>query len=75
MDNIDYVIHEHPLASGQQWVESVVRVANTRALTTVIRLVRSAGSRAQIASFPGLHAQLLSLAVQKAGEDLDGLIT
>jgi len=27
-----------------------------------------------IASFPGLHAQLLSLAVWKAGEGLDGLI-
>jgi len=28
-----------------------------------------------LASFPGLHAQLLSLAVRKAGEGLDGLIT
>jgi len=28
-----------------------------------------------IASFPGLHAQLLSLAVRKAGEGLDGFIT
>jgi len=28
-----------------------------------------------LASFPGLHAQLLSLAVRKAGEDLDGFIT
>jgi len=28
-----------------------------------------------VASFPGLHAQLLSLAVRKAGEGLDGLIT
>ena len=28
-----------------------------------------------IASFPGLHAQLLSLAVWKAGEGLDGFIT
>jgi len=27
-----------------------------------------------IASFPGLHDQLLSLAVRKAGEGLDGLI-
>ena len=27
-----------------------------------------------LASFPGLHAQLLSLAVRKAGEGLDGLI-
>ena len=29
----------------------------------------------EIASFPGLHAQLLSLAVRKAGEGLDGFIT
>jgi len=29
----------------------------------------------RLASFPGLHAQLLSLAVRKAGEGLDGLIT
>ena len=29
----------------------------------------------KVASFPGLHAQLLSLAVRKAGEGLDGLIT
>jgi len=29
----------------------------------------------QLASFPGLHAQLLLLAVQKAGEGLDGFIT
>jgi len=28
-----------------------------------------------IASFPGLHAQLLSHAVRKAGEGLDGFIT
>ena len=28
-----------------------------------------------IASFPGLYAQLLSLAVRKAGEGLDGFIT
>ena len=28
-----------------------------------------------LASFPGLHAQLLSLAVRKAGEGLDGFIT
>jgi len=28
-----------------------------------------------LASFPGLHAQLLLLAVRKAGEGLDGLIT
>ena len=28
-----------------------------------------------LASFPGLHTQLLSLAVRKAGEGLDGLIT
>jgi len=28
-----------------------------------------------IASFPGLHAQLLSLAIRKAGEGLDGIIT
>jgi len=28
-----------------------------------------------LASFPSLHAQLLSLAVQKAGEGLDGFIT
>ena len=28
-----------------------------------------------LASFPGLHAQLLSLAVQKVGEGLDGFIT
>jgi len=28
-----------------------------------------------LASFPGLHAQLLSLAVRKTGEGLDGLIT
>ena len=28
-----------------------------------------------VASFPGLHAQLLSLAVRKTGEGLDGLIT
>ena len=32
-------------------------------------------SRYVVASFPGLHAQLLSLAVRKAGEGLDGLIT
>ena len=29
----------------------------------------------KLASFPGLHAQLLSLAVRKAGEGLDGFIT
>ena len=29
----------------------------------------------ELASFPGLHAQLLSLAVRKAGEGLDGFIT
>jgi len=29
----------------------------------------------QVASFPGLHAQLLLLAVQKAGEGLDRFIT
>ena len=34
MDDIDYVIHEHPLASGQQWADSVVRVANTHATIT-----------------------------------------
>jgi len=28
----------------------------------------------KVASFPGLHAQLLSLAVRKVGEGLDGLI-
>jgi len=28
-----------------------------------------------LASFPGLHTQLLSLAVRKAGEGLDGFIT
>ena len=28
-----------------------------------------------LALFPGLHAQLLSLVVRKAGEDLDGFIT
>jgi len=28
-----------------------------------------------LASFPGLHAQLLLLAVRKAGEGLDGFIT
>jgi len=28
-----------------------------------------------LASFPGLHAQLLSLAVQKWGEGLEGFIT
>jgi len=28
-----------------------------------------------LASFPGLHAQLVSLAVRKAGEGLDGFIT
>jgi len=28
-----------------------------------------------VTSFPGLHAQLLSLAVRKAGEGLDGFIT
>ena len=28
-----------------------------------------------LASFPGLHTQLLSLAVRKVGEGLDGLIT
>jgi len=32
-------------------------------------------SGAMLASFPGLHAQLLSLAVRKAGEGLDGFIT
>ena len=32
-------------------------------------------SYGHVASFPGLHAQLLSLAVRKAGEGLDGLIT
>ena len=29
----------------------------------------------RLASFPGLHAQLLSLAVRKAGEGLDRFIT
>jgi len=33
------------------------------------------GPRRRLALFPGLHAQLLSLAVRKAGEGLDGLIT
>jgi len=32
-------------------------------------------SASELASFPGLHAQLLSLAVRKAGEGLDGFIT
>ena len=32
-------------------------------------------AKVKLASFPGLHAQLLSLAVRKAGEGLDGLIT
>jgi len=32
-------------------------------------------SIAQLALFPGLHTQLLSLAVRKAGEGLDGFIT
>ena len=31
--------------------------------------------KTDLALFPGLHAQLLSLAVQKAGEGLDELIT
>jgi len=33
------------------------------------------GCNLQLASFPGLHAQLLSLAVRKAGEGLDRFIT
>ena len=32
------------------------------------------GHRVHLASFPGLHAQLLLLAIRKAGEGLDGLI-
>jgi len=32
-------------------------------------------SIAQLALFPGLHTQLLSLTVRKAGEGLDGFIT
>jgi len=31
--------------------------------------------RVGLASFPGLHTQLLSLAVRKAREGLDGFIT
>ena len=33
------------------------------------------GCNLQLASFSGLHAQLLSLAIRKAGEGLDGFIT
>ena len=35
----------------------------------------SSSVKGRLASFPGLHAQLLSLAVRKAGEGLDGFIT
>jgi len=35
----------------------------------------SVNTGSALASFPGLHAQLLSLAVQKVGEGLEGFIT
>jgi len=42
---------------------------------TEIQTCSLATGHTMVASFPGLHAQLLSLAVQKVGEGLDGFIT
>jgi len=50
------------------------RIATTAAAQ---RINKGSGRKQgeEIALFPGLHAQLLSLAVRKAGEGLDGFIT
>ena len=53
----------------------------TKGLTyaVVMKLVEGLENKGQlgfgIASFPGLHAQLLLLAVREAGEGLEGFIT
>jgi len=46
-----------------------------KVIIIIIRVITIVKRGICVASFPGLHAQLLLLAVRKAGEGLDGLIT
>ena len=57
------------------WVDSVIYSAHAHTECMCMDITPSMYSMDSIASFPGLHAQLLLLAVRKAEEGLDGLIT